>query len=490
MIKTNIEGIGKWSKIDIEVECDECHIEKKIKYKLYTSYGYSNGEYLCRKCKLKINNLEKYGVENVFQLDDVKEKSKKTNIEKYGVEFISQSNEIQSKIRNSISKLDREKVNQRRIDTNIEKYGIENVSQSDTIKEKKKKTNLENWGTTNNKQSEPFRKLNFQIANHSNYINYIKEGISLFKCDNEKEHNFEIDIDNFSKRIKYKTTICTLCNPINTHQSGKEIKIFEYIKSIYNKEIIQNFKIDRQEIDIYLPDLNLGFEFNGIYWHSSIYKEKDFHLNKTKFFQERGIHIFHIWEDDYNEKFEIIKSQIKNNLNYSRKIPARKCKVIEINDVNIVRNFLNKNHIQGFVNSKIKLGLYFENNLVAMMTFDKFEGRKKMKDNDWNLNRFCNIINSTVVGGASKLLSYFIKKYNPQRIISYSDKDWSQGNLYRILNFKKIHETNEDYKYIIDSKRVHKSNFKKSITGISESNLELPKIWDCGKIKWEFIKKK
>jgi hypothetical protein len=147
---------------------------------------------------------------------------------------------------------------------------------------------------------------------------------------------------------------------------------------------------------------------------------------------------------------------------------------------------MDKNHIQGFVNSKIKLGLYFENNLVAMMTFDKFEGRKKMKDVDWNLNRFCNSINTTVVGGASKLLSYFIKKYKPNRIISYSDKDWSQGNLYQILNFKKIHETKPDYKYLVDSTRIHKSNFKKSITGISESNLNLPKIWDCGKIKWEF----
>ena len=68
MILSNIEGIGKWSKIEIEVQCDECSVQKKLKFKLYTSYGYSDGEYLCKKCKLKKNNLEKFGVENVFHL--------------------------------------------------------------------------------------------------------------------------------------------------------------------------------------------------------------------------------------------------------------------------------------------------------------------------------------------------------------------------------------------------------------------------------------
>lgn len=99
MILSNIEGLGKWSKKEITVKCDDCGIEKSVKFKLYTSYGYSDGEYLCRKCKLKKNNLEKFGVENVFQLDGVKEKTKKTNLEKFGVEFISQSKEIQNKIK-------------------------------------------------------------------------------------------------------------------------------------------------------------------------------------------------------------------------------------------------------------------------------------------------------------------------------------------------------------------------------------------------------
>ena len=115
------------------------------------------------------------------------------------------------------------------------------------------------------------------------------------------------------------------------------------------------------------------------------------------------------------------------------------------------------------------------------------KGRKKMKETEWNLNRFCNKSGISVVGGASKLLNFFIKNYSPTRIISYSDKDWSSGNLYEKLGFKKTYETKPDYKYLVDFIRIHKSNFKKSVTGISESKLNLPRVWDCGKIKWEFI---
>jgi hypothetical protein len=86
-----------------------------------------------------------------------------------------------------------------------------------------------------------------------------------------------------------------------------------------------------------------------------------------------------------------------------------------------------------------------------------------------------------------ELLKYFLKIKKPNRIISYANKDWSNGNLYEQIGFNKVHETNSDYKYIVKSRRIHKSSFRKSKTGISENNLNIPKIWDCGKIKYELI---
>lgn len=540
MIKSDITELKKWSKTIIDVVCDNCKIDKSISYKLYTSYGYENGEYLCRKCKIKKNNLEKWGVENPFQLDSVKEKIKKTNLEKFGVENPSQNKQINKKIKESISKLDKDSINSKREATNLERWGVRNISQSKEIKIKKEETNIKNWGA-NYLETKEFREylknknlekwgneIYFKtddFLNKSKNTNLEKWGVenpsknkevinkiktSLNKSLNRKTLNkfdnivninsntFEIFCDYcssnfiiskilFYKRRETKTTICTKCNTVDKQQSGKEILLLNFIKSIYDGEIIQNFRIERNEIDIYLPDLNLGFEFNGVYWHSDIYKEKYFHFNKSKFFSEKNIHIFHIWEDIWDEREMIIKSQIKNILGKSQRIWARNCEVREINDISLIRDFLNNNHVQGWKNSNIKIGLFLNNELMCAMTFDKFEGRKKMTLNEWNLNRFCNKSGVTVVGGFSKLLNFFIKSKRPNRIISYSDRDWSKGNLYSKSKFKKVYETQPDYKYLIESKRIHKSNFKKSVTGISEKYIEIPKIWDCGKDKWELI---
>jgi hypothetical protein len=542
MVKSDINGLGKWSKEIIDLVCDSCGIEKSIKYKLYTSYGYSNGSYFCRKCKTKKNNLEKWGVENPFQLESVKEKSRKTNLEKFGVEFISQSSDIKEKIKKSISELDKSKINKKRISTNQSKYGVDNVSQINEIKEKKvetsktnfgesyfsktnkfkeeiKKNNLEKFGVEHFFQSDEFMEkskisnlirydidipsknnlikqkikdtlkitLNKKIFENINNIKQIDETSYDINCT-FCEKNFKISKILFYKRRETKTEICTICNPIDKHQSGKEIKLYNLIKSLYIGEIIQNFKIGKQEIDIYLPSLNLGFELNGIWWHSDKFKSKNFHKEKSEFFLEKDIRIIHIWEDDFDSKFSIIKSQIINLIGLSNRIWARKCHVKEVTDINSIRVFLDNNHIQGYVNSNLKLGLYYNDELVSLMTFDHFEGRKRMNFNEWNLNRFCNKLEHSVVGGASKLLKYFIKNYDVKRIISYADRDWSKGDLYENLGFIKIGESKPDYKYLVNDKRVHKSNFKKSITGISESNLDIYKVWDCGKIKFELFK--
>jgi hypothetical protein len=109
----------------------------------------------------------------------------------------------------------------------------------------------------------------------------------------------------------------------------------------------------------------------------------------------------------------------------------------------------------------------------------------------WNLNRFCNKLNTNVIGGASKLLNYFIKNYDVKRIVSYADKDWSVGNLYEVLGFINVGGNGPDYKYIVNNQRVHKSRYRKSKlnTNLTESKqMELNninKIYDCGKLKFE-----
>ncbi len=457
VIIVNIDHISNSSWVKINALCYYCGSVKEIEFYRYRIIVSKNSNFSCsNKCsvaKRKETQLCRYGVDNYRKTDVCKERVKKTN---------------------------------------LEKYGVINVFQSDAIKNSIKKTNLEKYGVNNISKSEEYHS-NTIIGKDNNYLKYLGNYTSLFKCDHNFNHNFEITSDAYHFRVNNNTPLCTVCNPIGDSKSIKEKVLYEYIKNIYSGDVISGYR-DGLEIDIYLPELKLGFEFNGLYHHSNKFKvNKNYHLDKTNHFKDRGIRIIHIWEDDYNNRLDIVRSQIKNLIGLSdEKIFARKC-IIKILDRKISTKFLNDNHIQGHVNSSIKLGLYYQDELVSIMTFDSFEGRKKMEDGGWNLNRFCNKINTNVIGSASKLLSYFIKIYNPTRIVSYADKDWSIGNLYYTLGFDKKSESKPDYKYIVNKKRVHKSRYKKSKlnTTLTESKqMEINginKVYDCGKIKFEKV---
>lgn len=505
--KTNLDRFGVEHAFQSEI------IKIKIKETTIKKYGVDNYTKTDGyKERVKETNLKKWGVEWALQSEEIKEKSKKTNLKKYGVEKASQSEQIKEKTKKTnlesygyVSPMMSEEIQEKAKKTLRDNWSVDNPMKSDEIKEKTKKTNLEKygykypiknediknirkerniikWGTTNNTSSEEFRK-GMIIGSDKDYLEYLGNKISLFKCG--KGHNFELHTDNYFSRKREGITLCTICYPINKAISIKEKQIYDFINSIYDEEIIESYR-NKLEIDIYLPKLKLGFEFNGLYWHSSDKKPKSYHLDKTEYFKSKGIRIIHIWEDDWDYKKEIIKSMIKNHIGKTNnKIYARNCKVKEIKDVKSVRKFLDNNHIQGFTGSKIKLGLYYNNELVSIMIFDKNEGRKKLSEKEWNLSRFCNKINTNIVGGASKLLSYFINNNSCTRIISYADHDWSLGELYYKLGFVKLNNTDPDYKYLIEDKRIHKSRFRKSYTGVSESNLNIPKIYDCGKVKFE-----
>jgi hypothetical protein len=469
IIKTNLERYGtEWSLKNKEVR-------EKGKITNLEKYGveHSQQSEIIRE-KTKETNLKNWGVDCNLKSEETKEKIKETNLKKYGVENIFQSEVIREKIK----------------ETNLERYGFENPMKNNNIKNRIKEKNLEKWGTINQSMSDLFRCKYFKISKDESYIEYIGDQISLFKCDMGFDHNFEINTNTYYNRISNKSKLCTICNPVGDSKSIKEKDLFNYIKNIYNENIITSYR-DVLEIDIYLPELKLGFEFNGLYWHSEEWKGKNYHKNKTNHFKKKGIRIIHIWEDDWDNKNDIIKSQIKNWIGLTEsKIFARKCEVKEVN-ISESKKFLNNCHIQGFVKSNIKLGLYYNSELISIMTFDKFEGRNKMEEGGWNLSRFCNKLNTNIIGGASKLLNYFIKNWNPTRIVSYADMDWSIGNLYQILNFDLIKENEPDYKYIVNNKRVHKSRYRKSRLNTNLSEYEytklnnINKIWDCGKIKYE-----
>ena len=442
---------------------------------------------------IKSNNI-KHGVDWYYQSEEFKEKSLKTNIERYGVRYYTQTDDYEKRIKiiNNIKYgvdwyYQSNEFKEKARDTNLTRYGVTHHSKSFLFKEKVVNTTQLKYGVDNYMKNDIFRKNNFKNTSDVNYIEYISDKASLYNC--EKGHTFSITSDNYIKRTESGNPICTICYPIGDQKSIMEKELFRFITDNYISDIICSYR-DGVEIDIYLPDINLGFEFNGLYWHSDKYKDKNYHINKTNYFKDKGIRIIHIWEDDWTFKRSIIESQIINILNKTNNaIYARKCYIKEI-DSKIASTFLNNNHIQGRVNSCLRLGLYYNEELVSIMTFDHFEGRNRMLDSEWNLNRFCNLINTNVVGGASKLFKYFIKNYLPKKVISYADKDWSIGDLYHKLGFNLINESLPDYKYLVNGVRVHKSRYKKSKTKTTLTETQyalendLLKIYDCGKIKF------
>lgn len=495
-----------WHWVNEEKDYIKCYCGNKVSFQTSWKKGYKN--YCSTKCSSNSKEVrekatktieDKYGVSHYSKTKDYVDKVKKTSMDRYGVDNFSKTDEYVEKSKktykekyevDSYTKTDEYVKKSKK--TALNKYGVDSYTKTDEFKERFSKTMNEKYNSNTYLENIDYRNDNFDICKNLYYIEYIDKDTHLFKCDKGCEHNFEINTDNYFGRKYNNNSLCTVCNPISSLASIKEKELLGFINDHYKGKIVENYKT-KYEIDVYLPDIKIGFEFNGLYWHSNKFKEKNYHLDKTNYFSKNGIRIIHIWEDDWINNNDIIKSQVLYHINsISNKIYARKCNIEEI-DITSSSNFLNNNHIQGTCNSVLKLGMFYDKELVSVMTFDKFEGRKKMNESEWNLNRFCSKKNTIISGASSKFISFFIKNYNPSRIISYADYCWSNGRVYEKLGFIKKYISKPDYKYIINNKRVHKSNLRKSRTKttLTESqyaiNNNIFKVYDCGKIKYEMV---
>ena len=282
----------------------------------------------------------------------------------------------------------------------------------------------------------------------------------------------------------------------------------ELQKYIFNEEIRLRDRtvLKGRELDIYIPSKKIAIEYDGVFWHSETYggKGKYYHLDKSLECAKNGIRLIHIFEDEYINHKEIVLSKLKhifNADNEKKKIYGRNCIIHEI-DKNKCKEFLNKNHIQGYFQSTVYIGAFNKNNLIGVMSL------KKTK-NEWELTRFATDINFICCGVGGKIFKYFTKKYNPSKIKSFADRRWSidaSYNLYRKLGFVLEKYTLPDYRYVKPKvvKRFHKFGFRKKILHkkyglpltMTESEmtkkLGYDRIWDCGLIKyvWENTKNK
>ena len=222
----------------------------------------------------------------------------------------------------------------------------------------------------------------------------------------------------------------TNCPSCGASISKPEIKLKDFIRSFYKGEIITNSKniIPPMELDIFVPTLNLAIEFNGGYWHSERFKDKNYHLHKYNLCKSKGIRLISIWEWEYLKDRDKIENFIKNLILEKKKLFARKLHIKEV-DVNTQREFLDINHLQGYIPCTHALGLYKEDELVQIMTLRI----KSKKDKLFEIGRLATKTGFTVVGGSKRLFKHLLSFVDFETIISYNNMDKFTGDTYESL---------------------------------------------------------
>ena len=485
----NIKLIGEFvnTTTPTQFKCGICstEFETTVKFKLNQ---HKNGKILCQKCSDKIKDKKMRKINpstGKSRYQEIAEKTAST-MKNVGDDGLSQYEKNAEKLKKTVHTINpstgltlakergrKTKLNKSKVqDNGLTKYQETALASAKT----KTITFLESLITK-------FPKISISTT----VDEYLENKLLLYTCKkcNHKRTSF------------YPYLRCSKCYPHLT--SSGELEVYEYCEFLVDTITNDRKIIKPLELDIILPNHDMAIEYDGIFWHSSYSIEtenKNYHLNKTELCEAKGIQLFHIFENEWVDptKQQIWKSIISNKLGKSTRLYARNCEIKTVANVEKCE-FLEANHLQGVCQSSINLGLYHNDMLVSLMTFGKSRFSKKY---DWELLRFCNILNTTIVGGASRLLKRF-RTIKSGSIVSYADKRRSNGNLYKQLGFTHSHDSKPNYWYFksietgLESRvkyQKHKlnnmlENFDSNLTESENMyNNGYRKIYDCGNQVW------
>lgn len=297
--------------------------------------------------------------------------------------------------------------------------------------------------------------------------------------------------ENYRQSEEYKKIIIDkMQNSFSVKKSAGEEDLYNWIASIIPAVSGRYFNFEGvvHQADIFIPDKRLVIEYNGMYWHSTDKKSKNYHLNKTKFFEDRNIRCIHIWDYQWENRQDQVKNYLGSVLGINQRVFARKCE-IKMVDKKEASDFINKNHIQTLSKNKINeaVGLYFDGRIVAVASF----GSHHRNNKGHILNRFCCESGITVVGGLSKICSFYKKKHNCV-ITSWADRCLSQASGYLSAGWTIEEILKPDYFYCNNKlEAIPKQKRRKSVVNTPEGKTEsqhakedgLYRVYDCGKIR-------
>ena len=486
--------------------------------------------------KRKKTTLEKYGVEHTTQLESTKQKAKETLRQHYGVDHPMQSPEIKDKLISyfndtyGVSNPSKLPEVQKKIRLTMnERYGVDYYPQSDQFAEQVRNTCLDRYGVNNtSKLPENVKKREQTMLDRYGVANPSRSYELMAKI---KSHRRESDYDTFIKRLREQNHLeiitpyeeyisaltpvryrCLLCgtefeneraNIARVHcpncyggsASQKELELLKFIEDLIGKDnVITSDRsiIKPYELDMVVPIKRLAIEFNGSYWHADKKRNRAYHRMKTDACAKQGYRLIHVFEYEWDHKKEKIKSIIKHALGiFDQRIYARNCDCRVI-DSTAYRTFLNENHLQGAISSSIRYGLFYNNELVAVIGF----GQSRFKKGETELYRFCVKRGYSVIGGFGKLLKFSKIKH----FYTYVDLTHFTGDAYRTLGFNKIGISEPNYVYVKNDKVLSRMACQKhklpallgdkfDPTKSEYENMTLNgwnRIYDCGNLKLEY----
>lgn len=466
---------------------------------------------------------ERFGTDYPLQNEDVKAKQIATNVERYGGNSPMCNQDVKNKAQDTVNKhfggsgLASTELAEKIRSTLLSKYGVDNPLKSDIFKDKVRETCRERYGYDN------WLKSRDRILSVMNDPSKIDEYMSFI--DNPELY-IRTHYDSPPTTVELGEQLGIQCvydlleridckGLVKYHSSSIESQVTRFLKSIiHDVEIEFNSRslISPYEIDIYLPEYRFGIECNPTITHNSTrqdpwggIKSYRYHYDKSMLAIQNNIFLFHIFGYEWSTKRNIICSMLRNILGKSdRRIYARNTTVKEVSSKD-AHLFLVNNHRQGPIGSSVRLGLYSEQGeLVSLMTFNKARTTISKNADEWELGRFCNLVDTSVVGGASKLFKHFITEYSPNKIVSYSDVAHTRGNLYQVLGFNMVDYSGPGYVWVNYDTDEYKSrvacqkhNIQKMFN-LSDDELKnktevqimsehgYVQVFDSGVIRWEY----
>jgi hypothetical protein len=452
--------------------------------------------------KRELTNLKKYGVTNTGQTEYAKSQHSNFYSSK---ELVSN---VTKKIKNTkLKNHGNANYNNRNkaTETYLEKYGVTTPLLLQSVRDNMIKSR-QSLLTDNFYLKQGYQKFKKYISENYDFtlLTPEKEYFGIHQKD-AKLYKFQCNkcLSVIEHKFYHSSGLnCEKCNPkLPSFTSNEEQQIFDFITNELNIEGIQGDKtiINPYELDMVFEDHKIAIEYCGLYWHSELSsgKNKKYHQTKMNLANSKGYRLITIFSDEWLHKQNIVKNRLMHIFGKTKeRIFARNTCIKEVS-ITESRDFLEKYHLQGYSHAPIRYGLYYKNQLVSLMTFSK--PRKALNSHGkegYELVRYATD-GTSIVGGASKLLSHFIKNHYPKKITSYADLRWSDGKLYRTLGFKLIKTTQPGYYYVENYEfRRHRYNFTKQKLikegynpNITEWEImqikNYDRIWDCGNLVFE-----